>query len=160
MSTPGDDWRKGGVERAAPFADFLRMASDDDDFRIRMGRSRGRGTRVSRRARSFVGQVNIAVRKAGGDPNRIAGVAGKGSGRFNERGRGAKIVAGFPRERDGWSKDANGTRFRSRRVVVKARVVKLNPQRGARGPKMRGVASKAVDDPRRREGAGLFRWPG
>ena len=36
-------------------------------------------------------------------------------------------------------------RFRSRRVVVKARVVKLNPQRGSRGPTMRGTAAKAVD---------------
>jgi len=122
------------------------MAVDDnDDFRIRMGRSRSRGTRVDRRARSFVGQVNIAVRKAGGDPNRIAGMAGKGSGRFNARGRGAKVVVGFARDGGGWSRDGSGTRFWSRRVVVKARVVKLNPQRGSRGPKMRGMAAKAVD---------------
>jgi type IV secretory pathway VirD2 relaxase len=122
------------------------MATDDnDDFRIRIGRSRSRGTRVDRRARSFVAQVNVAVRKAGGDPNRIAGVAGEGIGRFNARGRGAKVAGGLPRERDGWSRDASGARFRSRRVVVKARVVKLNPQRRGRGPKMRGVASKAVD---------------
>src|SRR5271169_6518712 len=99
------------------------MAADDtDDFRIRMARSRSRRTRVDRRARSFVGQVNMAVRKAGGDPNRIGGSAGKGSGRFNARGRGAKVVGGFLREGEGWSRDGGGTRFRSRRVVVKARV--------------------------------------
>jgi type IV secretory pathway VirD2 relaxase len=122
------------------------MAADDnDDFRIRMGRSRSRGTRLDRRPRSFVGQVNMAVRKAGGDPDRIAGVAGKGTGRFNTRGRGAKVLAGLPRGDEGWSRDASGTRFRARRVVVKARVVKLNPQRGSRGPKMRGVGSRAVD---------------
>jgi type IV secretory pathway VirD2 relaxase len=122
------------------------MAADDtDDFRIRLGRSRRRQTGVSRRARSFVGQVNIAVRKAGGDPNRIDGAAGKGSGRFNARGRGAKVLLGFPRERDGWSREGSGARFRSRRVVVKARVVKLNPQRGSRGPRMRGMTAKAVD---------------
>jgi type IV secretory pathway VirD2 relaxase len=120
-------------------------AYDNDDFRIRVGRSRSRGTGFNRGARTFIGQVNIAVREAGGDPNRIAGAARKGSGRFNARGRGAKVVGHFPRERDGWSREGSGPRFRSRRVIVKARVVKLNPQRGSRGPKMRGVASKAVD---------------
>jgi type IV secretory pathway VirD2 relaxase len=30
-------------------------------------------------------------------------------------------------------------------VVVKARVVRLNPQRGSRGPKMRGTLSRAAD---------------
>src|ERR1700756_2868216 len=61
--------------------------------------------------------------------------------------RGAKGVASFPREggHGGWQRDAAG-RFRARRVVVKARVVRLNPQaRGARGPKMRGTMSRAVD---------------
>jgi type IV secretory pathway VirD2 relaxase len=146
MSSQPDGRDSDGIATAVSPVDFLRMAADDnDDFRIRVGRSRSRGARVNRRARSFVGQVNIAVRKAGGDPNRIGGAAGKGSGRFNARGRGAKVAGGLPRERDGWSRDASGARFRSRRVVVKARVVKLNPQTGSRGPKMRGVASKAVD---------------
>jgi type IV secretory pathway VirD2 relaxase len=116
----------------------------DDDFRIRLGRSRSRGTRADARSQSFVYRVEAAVLKAGGNPNRIGGSAGKGSGRFNARGRGAKAVASFPREGGGWRRDSAG-RFRSRRVVVKARVVKLNPQRGARGPKMRGTVSRAAD---------------
>jgi hypothetical protein len=46
--------------------DLLQMAADDiDHFRIRVGRSRSRGTRVNRGTRTLVGQVNIAVRKAG-----------------------------------------------------------------------------------------------
>jgi hypothetical protein len=66
------------------------MAADDiDDFHIRVGRSRSRGIRINQRPRSFIGQVNVAVRKAGGDPSRVAGAAGEGSGRFNARGRGA-----------------------------------------------------------------------
>jgi hypothetical protein len=48
-------------------------------------------------------------------------------------------MASFPRDSGGWQRDSIG-RFRSRRVVVKARVVKLGPQRGSRGPKMRGVS--------------------
>jgi type IV secretory pathway VirD2 relaxase len=128
------------------------MASDDrDDFRIKLGRSRNRGTRVNSRSLPFTRQVEIAVRKSGGNPNRIGrgsastgGRKGEGSGRFNARGRGAKVVASFPKNGGGWQRDSAG-RFRSRRVVVKARVVKLNPQRGSRGPKMRGTASKAAD---------------
>jgi type IV secretory pathway VirD2 relaxase len=126
-------------------SNFLRMAGDDvDDFRIRIGRSRSRGTRADRRLQPFVKQVQAAVRKAGGNPNRIGGPARKGSGRFNARGRGARLSASLPKEGTGWQQESAG-RFRSRRVVVKARVVKLNPQRGARGPKMRVTASKAAD---------------
>ncbi|MGY2849144.1 type IV secretory pathway VirD2 relaxase [Bradyrhizobium sp. USDA 4509] len=127
------------------------MASDErDDFRIRPGRARNRGSRVVRDL-PFLTEVQIAVRKAGGNPRQIgrgpesAGSRnGQGSGRFNARGRGARVVASFARDGGGWQQDSSG-RFRARRVVVKARVVKLNPQRGSRGPKMRGAASKAAD---------------
>ncbi|MGY4173463.1 DUF3363 domain-containing protein [Bradyrhizobium sp. USDA 4529] len=127
------------------------MASDErDDFLIRPGRARNRGSRVVRDL-PFLTEVKIAVRKAGGNPRQIgrgsesAGSRnGQGSGRFNARGRGARVVASFARDGGGWQQDSSG-RFRARRVVVKARVVKLNPQRGSRGPKMRGAASKAAD---------------
>jgi len=120
------------------------MAGDDDDFHIRLGRSRSQGTRADRRLQPFVKQVQAAVRKAGGNPNRFGAPAPKGSGRFSARGRGAKLSASFGRDNSAWQRDSAG-RFRSRRVVVKARVVKLNPQRGARGQKMRVTASKAAD---------------
>ncbi len=67
------------------------------------------------------------------------------SGRFNARGRGAKVAASIPRDGGGWSRDGSGVRFRARRVVVKARVVKLNRQGARGGPKMRSVLGKAVD---------------
>jgi type IV secretory pathway VirD2 relaxase len=129
------------------------MARDEDSFRIRPGKVRDRGDarlRVGRiggtrrRPTRFLGEVQQAIRRAGGDPNRLPGTVGR-SGRFNARGRGAKVAASIPRDGGGWSRDGSGVRFRARRVVVKARVVKLNRQ-GARGsPKMRGVLSKAVD---------------
>src|SRR5208283_3885893 len=127
------------------------MAGDHrDDFYIKTGRSRSRGTGINPRSPPFVRQVEIAIRRAGGNPNRIGrgsaaagGRKGEGSGRFNARGRGAKVVASFQKDGGGWQRDSAG-RFRSRRVVVKARVVKLNPQRGSPGPKMRGIASKAA----------------
>jgi type IV secretory pathway VirD2 relaxase len=131
------------------------MARDDsENFRVRPGRSRSGGTRINPRSQPFLKQVQIAVRKAGGDPRRIGSGARSGrgreggkSGRFNARGRGAKVVASFARQGGdgGWQRDSAG-RFRARRVVVKARVVRLNPQaRGARGPKMRATMSRAVD---------------
>ena len=110
------------------------MATDDSDFRIRPGRSRSRGTRVNPRTQSFLTQVKVAVRKAGGNPNRISrsagGREGKSNGRFNVRGRGVATALTL-RDRSAWSRDGSGARTRARRVAVKARVVKLNPQRGA-----------------------------
>jgi len=131
------------------------MARDDSEkFRVRPGRSRSGGTRINPRSQAFLKQVQIAVRKAGGDPRRIGSGARSGggreggtTGRFNARGRGAKVVASFVRQGGdgGWQRDSAG-RFRARRVVVKARVIRLNPQgRGARGRKTRVTMSRAVD---------------
>ncbi|MFG1352836.1 relaxase/mobilization nuclease domain-containing protein, partial [Xanthobacter autotrophicus] len=114
---------------------------DDSDFRIRAGRPRAKGTRAHPRAQSFLNQVQAAARKAGGTSSHGDGPAEKGRGRFNARGRGARVVAGFPA--DGRGQDKGGSRFRSRRVVVKARIVRLNPRRGASG--MRGIARTAMD---------------
>lgn len=119
---------------------------DDNNFRIRPGRPKSRGARASLYSKPFITQVKIAVRKAGGNPNRIGGESGQGSGRFNARGRGARLAPSFRRDGGGWTRDGSGTRFRSRRVVVKARVVKLAPQRGqSRGSKFRATTGKAVD---------------
>ena len=127
------------------------MARNEDDFRIRPGkvRDRGGGQIAERRigaARgrptSFVGEVHRAIRRAGGNPNRDPGT-GKGGGRFNARGRGAATALSL-KDRSAWSRDGSGARTRARRVAVKARVVKLNPQRGAaRGRQF--VSAKAVD---------------
>jgi type IV secretory pathway VirD2 relaxase len=126
------------------------MARNEDDFRIRPGKVRDRGGgqitgrrigAVRGRPTSFVGEVDRAIRRAGGNPNRDLGT-GKGGGRFNARGRGA-ATALILKDRSAWSRDSGG-RTRLRRVAVKARVVKLNPQRGAaRGRQF--VSAKAVD---------------
>jgi type IV secretory pathway VirD2 relaxase len=110
------------------------MAKDQDDlFEVRVGKPRAdRGDGSTRRAaRSFERQIMHAVAKAGGDPRRIGKgrlPASKGkarNGRFNARGRGAKVMRTLARD-TGWSFDkATGMRMRMRRVVVKARFVKL-----------------------------------
>jgi type IV secretory pathway VirD2 relaxase len=127
------------------------MARNEDDFRIRPGkvRDQGGGRIAARRIgaahgrpTSFVGEVHQAIRRAGGNPNRIPGT-GKGSGRFNARGRGAATALSL-KDRSAWSRDGSGARTRARRVAVKARVVKLNPQAGAvRGRQF--ISKKAVD---------------
>jgi type IV secretory pathway VirD2 relaxase len=127
------------------------MARNEDDFRIRPGkvRDRGGGQITERRIgagrgrpTSFVGEVHQAIRRAGGNPNRDPGT-GKGGGRFNARGRGAATALRL-KDRSAWGRDGSGARTRARRVAVKARVVKLNPQRGAaRGRQF--VSARAVD---------------
>lgn len=127
------------------------MTTDDHDFRIRPGRVRdrqadGRGAKLPRperaRAKTFIGQVHQAVRRAGGDPSRVR-QAGKGSGRCNARGRGASVAVGL-KGRSAWGRDGQGVRTRMRRVAVKARIVKLNPQRGAARTRAH-ISAKAVD---------------
>src|ERR1700674_2065835 len=127
------------------------MARNEDNFHIRPGKVRDRGGGqitehrggVARgRPTSFVGEVHRAIRRAGGNPNRDPH-NGKGGGRFNARGRGAAAALSL-KDRSAWSRDGSGARTRARRVAVKARVVKLNPQRGAaRGRQF--VSAKAVD---------------
>src|SRR5713226_1976080 len=127
------------------------MVHDEDKFRIRPGKVRDRGdARTSARrigaargrSTSFVGEVHQAIRRAGGNPNR-GPQAGKRNNRFNARGRGAATALSL-KDRSAWSRDGSGARTRARRVAVKARVVKLNPQRGAaRGRQF--VSAKAVD---------------
>ncbi|MBY0318682.1 MAG: recombinase zinc beta ribbon domain-containing protein [Reyranella sp.] len=128
------------------------MARDDDDFRIRPGkvddrriaRPRGRRVRAVRaRPTSFMGEIHQAFRRAGGTPDRLGAAATKGGGRFNERGRGATAAVTL-KNHSPWSRDGSGNRTRARRVAVKARVVKLNPQRGARRGRLFARA-KAVD---------------
>ncbi|MDE2515961.1 MAG: hypothetical protein KGL12_08040 [Rhodospirillales bacterium] len=90
------------------------MAKDDsDDIRIRPGRSRGAGRRANPRDLPFTHQVELAVRRAGGNPGRIgrggAGLKGGGSGRFNAHGRGAKAAASSPRDGGIWQNAVNAT---------------------------------------------------
>src|ERR1700746_4039606 len=137
------------------------MAKDrSDDFHVRPGRVGSRGTRINPRgnltSQPFLKQVEVAVRKAGGNPNRIGREPGVGggrerglSGRFNARGRGAKVVPLFLRDgHDGGRQQDSSGRFRLRRVAVKARIIKLNPnglKHKPRGTERAKAASKAVD---------------
>jgi hypothetical protein len=123
------------------------MADDSDRIRIRPGRVGNRGGppagRMPRPVRatpkSFIGEVHAAIRRSGGNPYALRRGA---SGRCNARGRGGKVASAL-KGRDGWQSNGGG-RTRSRRVAVKARIVKLNPQRGGyRGRQF--VSAKSVN---------------
>ena len=77
-----------------------------------------------------------AIRTGTSAPGREAAASTRGAGARQRRRR--------LKDRSAWSRDGSGARTRARRVAVKARVVKLNPQRGAaRGRQF--VSAKAVD---------------
>jgi hypothetical protein len=79
------------------------------------------------------------VARAGSNPRRLPSALPGGwlqpprspsSGRFNARGRGAKIAATFPRD-PAWSFDPHsGERVRPRRATVKVRIVKARGKVG------------------------------
>ncbi len=109
------------------------------DFKPRLGRIR------RDHPGGFIGKMNKAVAraKAASGRTRYSGT----SGRFNARGRGAKVAPGL-KGHGAWTVEG-GMRFRARRVIVKARVVKLV-----------GAGSRAAYAHLRylqREGAGLER---
>jgi type IV secretory pathway VirD2 relaxase len=106
------------------------MAHDDYfDFRPRLGRVRNRGGRGSD-SRSFVAQVIRAAAKANGGPLKLAEMRGerqRSSGRKRPRkgrcsriGRGQAVADRLKR-----AAAERGPRQRLRRVVVKARIVRL-----------------------------------
>ena len=111
----------------------MRMPNDDEnDFKPLLGKPRGQSRKAPR---TFTALILRSAAKQGADLGRLLPPREhKPTGRFNARGRGraaAAALAGHGR----WQCDAgpDGMRFRARRVVVKARVVKL-----------RGAESQAV----------------
>jgi type IV secretory pathway VirD2 relaxase len=107
------------------------MTHDDAfDFRPRPGRARDRGARANPRARSFVDQVMRAATRANGGPLKLAEMRGErrqGSGRTRPRkGRCSRIGRGQAvAVRLKFTASERGPGRRMRRVVVKARIVRL-----------------------------------
>jgi len=113
------------------------MSRDDaSDFQLRTGRIRDRGARLGRRSQSFVAQVMKAAAKADGGPLTPAQMRGEGrrgrverqprKGRCSRIGRGQAAADRLKR-----SAKQRSPSERMRRVVVKARIVRL--KRGSKG---------------------------
>jgi hypothetical protein len=113
------------------------MSKDESgDFKPRLGKPRGQSRKAPR---TTVALILRSVAEQGGDLRRLSRPIRerKPSGRFNARGRGRAAAAALAGH-GGWEVDPGtlpgiGMRYRARRVVVKARVVKL-----------KGVESQAV----------------
>ena len=101
------------------------MSNRDNDLRIRPGRIRDRGTR-GQKAKSFVGQVMRAAKKAGHTGYRFSGP--KQYGRSSRFGRGRFVKA------------ARGLSHTQRRVVIKARIVRHRGQRFRSAPLTKHIA--------------------
>lgn len=111
----------------------------DDDFRVRPGKGRSRGSGSGKRAQSFIGQVVSYSMKGG---HRLARSRYSGTGR-SARGRRAGLAARL--------------RSTNRRVVVKARVVRHKGARFRAAPLARHVAYLKRDGVTRDgKEAGLF----
>jgi len=103
------------------------VSDRENNLRIRPGRIRDRGP-GARKAKSFVGQVLRATRKAGHTGTRFGGGARSGGGSTFGRGRGRFASA------------ARSLSRTQRRVVVKARIVRHRGQRYRSAPLARHVA--------------------
>jgi type IV secretory pathway VirD2 relaxase len=107
------------------------MTHDDAfDFRPRPGRVRDRGARSSPRSRSFVAQVMRAATRANGSPLKLTEMRGERRGRSGrtrpKKGRCCRIGRGQAvADRLKRTAAERGPDPRMRRVVVKARIVRL-----------------------------------
>lgn len=112
---------------------------DDHAFRPRPGRIGNRGAGATRRVPSFVQQLMRATAKTGGTPatigigraGRRAGGKATGKGKCSRIGRGQAVADRLKRH----AAESGGPR--SRRVVVKARIVRLRSGSGAAGAHLR-----------------------
>jgi type IV secretory pathway VirD2 relaxase len=118
------------------------MTRDDDrTFRLRPARIGSRGVGAARRVPSFVQQVMRATAKAGGTPAAIgvgraegrtrSGGKAAGKGKCSRIGRGQAVADRLKRHA------VNQGGPRSRRVVIKARIVRLRSGSGAAGAHLR-----------------------
>jgi type IV secretory pathway VirD2 relaxase len=102
------------------------MTDEENTFEPRLGRP-GKGRGRAGRSRALQSQLIGRIARGGGDW-RTASFSSKSerqSGRFNARGRGAKLSRLVPGSAGWWVDRTSGMRLRARRVMVKARVVKL-----------------------------------
>ncbi len=102
------------------------MSDEFSDFRIRPGRIRERGARISRRQTSFINEALRAAAKAKGAALTLAEFAGRrrrGSGAVRRRKGKCSRQAAADRLRR--SVERRGPGERLRHVVVKARIVRL-----------------------------------
>jgi hypothetical protein len=131
FSTTWHEVRRFGLALGRSWRNLSRMSHDDaSDLHPRPGRIRDRGSRAGRRSASFVNQVLKAAARANGGPLTAAQMrrdGGRGSGGNRPgKGRCCRIGRGqAAADRLKHSAEQRGSSERMRRVVVKARIVRL-----------------------------------
>lgn len=106
-----------------------RMAGDENRFEPRLGRMRRGKSRAGAR-RALQSLLIGRIARGGGNWRSLSSGAARQSGRFNARGRGGRLS--LAAKSSGWSVDRiSGMRVRARRVMIKARVVKLASTKAA-----------------------------
>ncbi len=124
-------WRGFWLALDRSWRNLSRMCHDDaSDLRPRPGRIRDRGSHPGRRSTSLVNQVLKAAAKANGGPLTAAQMrrdGGRGSGgNWPRKGRCCRIGRGqAAADRLKRSAEQRGPSERMRRVVAKARIVRL-----------------------------------
>jgi len=122
------------------------MTEDESRFEPRLGRMRSQKRRKSG-ARALQSLLIARIARGGGDARRLGKPASvRTTGRFNSRGRGTKFSLAASHS-SGWSVDpVSKMRVRARRVMVKARVVKLSGTKalGAAGAHLRYLQRDGV----------------
>ena len=106
------------------------MTDQDEKFQPRLGRMRSSKSRTAS-ARSLQSLLIGRIARGGGDWRSLSPGPARQTGRFNSRGRGRKFSSAIATS-SGWSVDrVSGMRIRARRVMIKARVVKLSSAKAA-----------------------------
>jgi len=122
------------------------MTEEENRFEPRLGRMRSQKRRKAG-ARALQSLLIARIARGGGDARRLGRpISTRATGRFNSRGRGAKFSRAA-RHGSGWSVDpVSKMRVRARRVMVKARVVKLSGSKalGAAGAHLRYLQRDGV----------------
>jgi type IV secretory pathway VirD2 relaxase len=122
------------------------MTEDENKFEPRLGRMRSQKRRKAG-ARALQSLLIARIARGGGEARGLGKPASpRATGRFNSRGRGAKFSRGAGHS-SGWSVDpASKMRVRARRVMVKARIVKLTGAKvlGAAGAHLRYLQRDGV----------------
>ena len=122
------------------------MTEDENRFEPRLGRMRSQKRRKGG-ARALQSLLIARIARGGVDARRLGKPASaRATGRFNSRGRGAKFSRAASNG-SGWSVDpVSKMRVRTRRVMVKARVVKLSGAKalGAAGAHVRYLQRDGV----------------
>jgi type IV secretory pathway VirD2 relaxase len=141
FATPLDALRKP-VDLPGGRFDAGRMSDDENEFEPRLGRMRDDGAGSQRAAGGAVRKVQRAVRSAGADraSRQASSTSRRRAGRCSRIGRGQQVATSLRQIAEAQRLAGH----RSRRAIVKARIVRLKPGSGAVTAHLRYLVREGV----------------